>query len=244
MHTRYLAVVGVLAVAITACTTPEVTVNPVVGQPIAGLPPGISVTGQGEVTGVPDTLTMTFGVSVLRPTVAEAVNVAADRADAVIGALQAQGVAESDIQTASYSIWPEYNYRDTGQELIGYRVENSVIAKVRDIENAGSVIDAASAAGGDEARVSGVSFAIEDDTELLQDARAAAWADATAKAEQLATLAGVTLGEPVSISETISRPPIVYPDVAFAGAEDAATPIIPGEQAVTVTLSVEFGIGG
>lgn len=242
---RLLVLVAVGGLLVAACGTPEVTVNPVLGEASGGLPPGISVSGQGEVTGTPDTLSMTFGVSVLRPTVSEAVGQAAVRADALIEALRDSGVAEEDLQTANYSIYPEYNYRDTGQELIGYRVENTVVAKITDLDAAGATIDAAVSAGGDEVRVSGVSFAIEDDDELVQAARTAAWADAQAKAEELAELAGVTLGPPVAISESFSN---VTPYPIFRGGFDAAeaveTPIVPGEQTVTVNLSVEYAIGG
>jgi uncharacterized protein len=242
---KLLGLAGAAGILVTACGTPDVTVNPVLSDSSGGgLPPGISVSGQGEVTGTPDTLSMTFGVSVLRPTVSEAVGVAADRADAVLAALRNSGIAEKDLQTANYSIYPEYNYRDTGQELVGYRVENSVIAKITDLGAAGATIDAAVSAGGDDVRVSGVSFAIEDDDELVTAARAAAWADAQAKAEELAGLAGVTLGAPLAISETLSSapPPIFYAD-ALGGAETAETPIVPGEQTVTVNLSVEYAIG-
>lgn len=234
----FVALILGMAVAVTACSAPTG------GQSATGLPPGISVTGLGEVTGTPDTLTMMFGVSVLRPTVSQAVTVAADKANAVIAALKAQGVAEDDIQTANYSIYPEYNYSQTGQELIGYRIDNTVTAKIRNLDSSGAVIDAVAAAGGDDVRVSGVTFAIEDDAELLQAGRTAAWADARAKAEQLAELAGVTLGEPVAISEVISQPPIIFPFARDAAAEGGDTPIEPGQQTVTVTLSVEFAIGG
>lgn len=243
---RLLLPAVALGLIVTACGTPEVTVNPVLGEASGGLPPGISVSGQGEVTGTPDTLSMTFGVSVLRPTVSEAVADAAALADGVIEALRADGVAEEDLQTANYSIRPEYDYRESGQELIGYRVENSVVAKITDLDAAGGTIDAAASAGGDEVRVSGVSFAIEDDEELVQAARAAAWADARAKAEELAALAGVTLGRPIAISESLtSEPrPIFFGEGLDAAAEAIETPIVAGEQTVTVNLSVEYGIGG
>jgi len=66
------------------------------------------------------------------------------------------------------------------------------------------------------------------------------------KAEQLAELAGVTLGAPTSIVETFSSPPVPYALGAqeFAASADTATPIAPGTQEVAVTLSVQYSIGG
>ncbi len=205
---------------------------------------GISVSGEGRVTGVPDTLTVTLGVAVLRQTVDEATGDAAELADAMIAALTASGVAEDDIQTANYSIWPEWDYRNDTQTLRGYRVSNNLIVKIRQLDDAGAVIDAATAAGGDDVVVNGLQFSIEDNAQLLELARANAWNDAEAKAQQLARLAGVELGSPVEIVESLgySAPPVPYRDTmeAAAGME---TPILPGQQEVTVTLQVRFGIG-
>jgi uncharacterized protein len=200
--TPIIIAIASVAVVLTACT-PTVTVQ----QPSEGAMTGISVSGEGEVTGTPDTLTMTFGVSVTKDSVSEAVAVAADEADAITAALTANGVAEEDIQTSNYSIWPQYNYTSQKQILIGYQVNNNVTVKIRDIETAGATIDAATAAGGDDVTVNGVAFSIEDNDALITAARDAAYNDAKAKAEQLAELSGVTLGDPISISENFSPAP-------------------------------------
>lgn len=239
-----LAAIGVAALLVAACT-PEVTVeNP--PAPVDGGPTGISVSGTGEVTGTPDTLTMSFGVRVVDESVSVAVDRAAERAEAVIAALEAAGVSEDDIQTANYSIYPRYDWRNDTQELIGYEVANSVIAKIRDLDAAGVTIDSVTDAGGDDVTVSGVSFSIEDNEALVEAAREAAWNDARSKADQLAALSGVGLGEAVSISESFSTsgPPIAFDDlVARTEAGDGAiTPIQPGEQVVAVSLQVQFDI--
>lgn len=235
-----LLVVGALVLA--ACgQEPEVTVNAGSGD---GAATGIAVTGQGRVTGVPDTLTLDLGVAVLRDTVEEATGEAGRLADAMIAALTNTGVAEEDIQTSNYSIYPEWDYRDETQTLRGYRVTNTVTVKIRELERAGEIIDAATASGGDDVVVNGLSFSIEDNDQLLELARANAWNDAEGKARQLAQLAGVELGAPVEIVESVgvSPTPIPYREFEEAAA-DMATPIQPGQQEVTVTLNVRFGIG-
>ena len=206
----------------------------------------IAVSGTGQVTGTPDTLIIDLGVQVLRPTVGEATGEAARLAQTVIDALEANGVAEKDIQTTNYSIWPEYDYRNDTETLRGYRVSNTVSAKIRDLDKAGEVIDAATAAGGNDAVVNGIRFDLEADGALITAAREAAWNDAKAKAEQLAALAEVRLGKAVSISETASPtpPPIVYAEAAVGAAFDAATPIQPGEASVSVVVTAQFAIEG
>lgn len=206
---------------------------------------GISVSGMGEVTGTPDTVEVGLGVSVLGETVDEAAATAAEKAQALIDALTSNGVAEEDITTTDYSIYPEYDYSSNEQRLIGYRVSNTVKAKIRDLDSTGAVLDAATAAGGDDVVVNGLSFSIEDNDELVAAAREAAWNDAMTKASQLAELSGQTLGEATTITETVSMPPIPIPYAAEAAADRAVeTPIEPGTSAVTITLQVQFGLAG
>jgi hypothetical protein len=232
-----IAVIGGMAVILAACgATPQVTVNN-----SESAQTGISVSGMGEVTGTPDTVEVDLGVSALGETVDEATATAADRADSLIAALTSNGVAEEDITTTDYSIYPEYDYSGNQERLVGYRVNNTVRAKIRDIESTGAVLDAASAAAGDEARISGLRFSIEDNAELVSAAREAAWDDALAKATQLADLSAQTLGAATSITETVTIPPVPIPyEADMAGAERAATPIEPGTSAVTITLQVQF----
>jgi hypothetical protein len=237
---RSAVIAIVVASVLFAACTPEVTVENTGSGPETES--GIAVSGTGEVYGTPDTLQMRFGVSVLRPTVEQAVGDAAALAEGLIDSLESAGVAEQDIQTANYSINPEYDFSGDQRRLVGYRVDNTVIAKIRDLDAAGSVIDATVASVGDEIQVSGLSFSIEDDTELIAAARAAAWDDARAKAEQLATLAGIELGEAVMISESFSStaPPVVYRDLAVTEEAGFETPIEAGQQQVAVTLQVRF----
>ncbi len=241
---KLLVLVAAGALLLAACGSGEGTLVSPAGSDGGTATTGINVTGQGKVTGRPDTLQVTLGVSVLRPTVDQATGDAAALAAAVIEALKAEGVAEEDIQTASYSIYPEYDWAGETQHLLGYRVNNEVRAKIRDLDNAGSVIDATTAAGGDATVVSGLSFSIEDNAELLQMARTAAWNDAEGKARQLAQLAGLSLGPATSITESISyEAPPVYWDRDMAGAAEASTPIEAGTQDVTVVIQVTFGLG-
>jgi len=241
---KLLVLVAAGALLLAACGSGEGTlVSAAAGD--GSTTSGINVTGQGKVTGQPDVLKVILGVSVLRPTVDQATGDAATLATAVIDALKAHGVAEDDIQTANYSINPEYDWSGETQRLLGYRVNNEVRVKIRDLEQAGEIIDAATAAGGDAMVVSSLSFSIEDNAELLQMARTAAWNDAEAKARQLAQLAGLELGAASSITETINydTPPIYYERDMAAVGEGAATPIESGTQEVTVVVQVTFAIG-
>jgi uncharacterized protein YggE len=238
---RLFVLLALSAVVLTACGTEGSVTG--LGIEDGSTNSGINVTGQGRVYGTPDTLTLNLGVSVLRDTVNAATADAAARARAIIDALEANGVAAADIQTANYAIWPEYDYSGEVQRLVGYRVTNDLTVKIRALDTAGDVIDAATAAGGNDVVVQNLSFSIEDNTALLEMARTAAWNDAEAKAEQLARLAGVGLRGAVSITESINyNVPPVYYERALA-ADSVGTPIEAGQQEVTVVVQVLFGIG-
>ncbi len=204
---------------------------------------GITVSGRGEAVATPDKVELDVGVSVLAPSVAEAARTATEHSNAVISALSEGGVAGADVATTDYTIQPEYDYSGNQQRLTGYRVGNMVRATVRDLDQAGDLLDAVSGAGGDHARVSGLSLGVEDPKPLEAEARTAAWNDAVAKATQLAELSRQRLGPATSITETIRGPvaPVrMMADMAMA--KEAGTPIQPGTTTVTVNIEVEFEI--
>ncbi len=201
---------------------------------------GITVSGRGEASDAPDTLSVSIGVSVHRGKVSDATATAAERTERVIAALQARGIADGDLTTTKFSIGPQWDHRGEESRITGYRVDNTLDVTIRDVSAAGDVMDAAIAAGGDEVRIDSVSFSFDDDSALAEMARAAAWGDAAAKASQLAELAGVTLGAPTSIDESTGHGPA--PVLRAAAIERTTTPIVTGEHTVTVHLTVTFAI--
>jgi uncharacterized protein YggE len=208
---------------------------------------GIWVNGEGKVTITPDIATLSLGIEAQATTVAEAQDQAATAMSAVMTALTDNGVADKDIQTQYFSIYQVTKWDDFKDEqvVIGYRVTNMVTAKIRDIEQAGPIIDAVAAAGGDYTRINNISFSVDDPTPYYEQARQKAVADARAKAEQLADLAGVNLGQPTYISEGTIYPPVVYRDVgmeAMAPVPAPTTPISPGEIELTLNVQVAYAI--
>ena len=206
----------------------------------------IHVTGSGSVVGEPDMAALNLGVSVEKKTVAEAREAAAVAMTAVIDALKANDVAENDIQTERFSIHPQYDYTDNGRMLRGYRVNNTVSAKVRELEDLSEVIDTAAIAGGDIVVVNSIQFMIEDTTPLQTQARSLAVKNAEAKAQTLAKAGGVTLGKPITISETshAASPRIAFAEEAALAADSArsATPIEAGELTVTINITIVYEI--
>lgn len=206
---------------------------------------GITVAGEGKVTARPDIAMLSLGVSALAPSVGEAREQAAAALNAMIDSMKANGIDEDDLQTQQLSISPEYDYRGETQTLRGFRVSNVITAKVRDIDTTGKVVDDAVAAGGDTTQIQSISFTIDDPTQLQEQARSLAVADAKKKAETLASASGVGIGAPIAISEGSLYVPLNYADgESFAADRQAAapTPIEPGELDVVINVSVTWEI--
>jgi uncharacterized protein YggE len=165
--------------------------------------------------------------------------------EAVMDALTDNGVDEKDIQTQYFSIDQITRWDDDEIIVIGYRVTNMVTVKIREIDDTGAIIDAVAAAGGDLTRVNSISFSIDDATVYYEEAREEAMANAKAKAEQLAELAGVELGKPTYISEGTIYYPVDYRDagmMAPEAEEGYTTPISPGEMELSLTVQVIYEI--
>ena len=210
---------------------------------------GIWVSGQGKATVVPDIAILRLGIESQEATVAEAPAAAAAAMGEVMTVLTDKDVAEPDIQTQYFNIRQITRWDDEeGQEIvIGYRVTNVVSAKIRDIEKVGAIIDAVAVAGGDLARIDSIGFFIDDLSVYYEEAREKAMADAEAKAEQMAELAGIELGKPTYISECIQMPPPIYPRAEFGMAPVPApalpeTPISPGEMEISLIVQVAYAI--
>ncbi len=226
-----------MAFALTGCTS-DTTVN---NQP--GESSGITVNGHGEVQVPPDIGFISIGVQSTASTVADARDRAAGSADAIIKSIKKNGVADKDIKTTGLSIYPNYDYSRSSPRLTGYTVSNNLTAKVRKVENMSKVVDEAIAAGGDDVRLQSISFGIDDESKAKQEAREKAMADAKAKAEELAKLGGVSLGAPVTISETQAFNE-GFKDIASAPSTDGgvSTPIETGTNTVTVDVSVRWAL--
>lgn len=231
-------VAGLAAIVLAGCSgdTTNVTTGP--GAT------GISVSGIGRVTVEPDVALVNLGVEVTEPTVAEARERAAIAMDAVRASLRDNGVEDADIRTVFFGIFPQQSFPEDGPPRVeGYVVTNQIEIKVRDIDNASTVLDGAIDAGGDDVRASGINFTIDDPEQYFAEARELAVADARARAQALADLADIDLGDVISVSESSGGGAVPFPaNTGFGGAFDEATSISPGESEIVLSVFVLYGI--
>ncbi len=206
---------------------------------------GIWVSGRGVVTVTPDIAILRLGIEAEEASVAIAQSQATKAMEEVMAALTDNGVAEKDIQTQYFSIrrvtkWDRVKEEET---VVGYRVTNTVSAKIREIDKAGIIIDAVAVAGGDLTRIDSINFSVDDPSAYYEEAREKAMADAKAKAAQLAELAGAKLGKATYISESSQAPPPIYrQDIYEEAISASSTPISPGEMEISLTVQVTYAL--
>ncbi len=263
-----LLVMGIACVNGDATTSPDpdssseqMTEQEIAGTAASAAPQtsgsasGIWVTGQASVTVEPDLVLLTVGVETMAETVAEARAEAASSMDAVIESVKAHGIEDSDMQTQSFNIWPRYEYpeeisggvRTNRQVLVGYTVSNTAIVKIRDVDAVGTIIDDVAEAGGEATRINNIRFSIEDPKPFTTQLREDAVKDAIAKAEHLASLAGVGLGDLVFIGEVGAGTPVArgfQEEALMAMATSASlTPISGGELELSMNVQMVFSVG-
>jgi len=204
----------------------------------------ITVVGVGKVSLVPDIAQLNVGVEDSASTVAEAKTKVDTQVAALLAALKALGIADKDIQTSNYSIYYEQPSsplpKDSSSTERGglYHVSNMLLVTVRDVSKAGDVLDAMVAAGANQ--VYGVNFTVSDQVKWQSQARELAMADAKARADELARLSGVQVGQVQAVSEVIGGN--VYPVAADRGLGGGGAGIVPGEQELSMQVQVVYAI--
>jgi hypothetical protein len=236
--------------AFSGCAAAPAGTSPVIQVVGQSQQTGIWVTGEGKVAAVPDVAIVTLGINAQAKSVAEAQSLASEAMSKVMKALTDNGInKDKDIQTQRFSISQVTRWnKDTNlSEVIGYAVSNMVIAKVRDLNATGKVIDAVATAGGDLTRINSIGFSIDDPAPYYKQARDKALADALNRAKQIAGGLDVKLGKATYISEgSLYVPPARYKTfdnaMGASPAPAATTPISAGEMEVSLSLQAVFSI--
>jgi len=235
--------VGILALAVTLFAW--------AGAPVANAAPPqqdsdprtITVTGVGTAYGAPDIVTVGLGVESVNSDVKTAMDETNSRMNAIIAALQENGVAREDIRTEYFSIYQDYSGGPMvadGPDTRSYRVSTSATITVREVGRVSDLLAAAVDAGANV--VNYIQFDIENRDALQADARSLAVNDAQARAADLAGLMGMTVGAPLSITENSD----MYGPVRMGGgggggiayAESAS--ISEGQLSVNMSVTITF----
>jgi uncharacterized protein YggE len=214
--------------------------------------PTITVSGEGEVTAVPDIATVTFTVRETKKTVPEAQKATEAKVKVALDAIKKLGVAEKDIKTLSYTVNPKYESQGsacawnmpcppTKTVLVGYDVANTIQVKVRKVDTAGDVLGAIGTANITE--VSGPEFTVDDMEKVQADAKEKAIKNAKDKAKATAEALGVSLGAISQYNEDGGYTPMFYKaemSVMSAGVARDAVSVPQGESVIKARVTITY----
>ncbi|GAB2683192.1 SIMPL domain-containing protein [Thalassiella azotivora] len=202
----------------------------------------VVVTGTGSAATAPDVVTVALTATCRR-----------DDAAAAVAAVDAVVRAVGDVVAAANPVWAaapattalavhaEHRHDpEVGSRRTGVRAVHGLRLGVDDVDRLGEALATVLAAGGDDLELDAVAAGVRDDTDLLDRARRAAFADARHRAEALAALAGRTLGPVRAVTEEPAGPPPGGPRPFAARGALEAVAVAPSEVERTVVLTVRW----
>jgi uncharacterized protein YggE len=203
---------------------------------------GLVIVGTGTASAEPQIARVTFGVELRGDDPVALVDEAASKADGAIAAVKEMGVADEDIQTVGYNLWVEtVTDPQTGVPTgeVVYHLSHSIQVTLRGLERVGELLAAVIGAGANT--ISGVEFTVEDPGALVEEARQEALQDARSKAERMAEMLGVVVGQPILVEEVGGGyPTSVERASVVAASGGAAPPVSPGSFSVSVSVQVVY----
>ncbi len=209
----------------------------------------LPITETGEVYVKPDLAEISFTVLTEAKTVADALSDNTAKMNKVIDFIKSQGVAEKDIKTTNFSIYPRYEYTyesysyPRNQVLAGYNVNQQVDVKIRDLAKVGAIIQGAADSGANQ--TGNLQFTIDNKDEAKAQARVLAIGKAKAKAKELSSQVGLKLGKIIRFSES-TYAPLYYNDslreASGLGGSAPAPQIETGENKISVTVTITYEV--
>jgi uncharacterized protein YggE len=205
----------------------------------------VTFSGEGKVLAKPDIAITSFSIVTEAKTSKAAQDDNSVKSKAVTDALAGLGIADKDIQTSGYNIYPQYDYTLNKSVLKGYQVNQTITVKVRDLTKTDDVLAAVVAAGANQ--VNSFQYTIENPEQLQEQARQQAITDAKQRASVLEDQLGIRLGRIVNFSEDNNgyapRPMMMDSAKAVGMGGGAITPVLPtGENEITVDVSITYQI--
>jgi uncharacterized protein len=240
MKTKIALLITVLALGslfLSACGPMSVAVQP---QPPVRT---ITVTGNGKVTLTPDIAYISIGVHTQNASAKDAVSENNSQAQAVVTAIKGFGVADKDIQTTDFSIYPQQQTDANGKVTgILYMVDNTVYVTMRDLTKLGDLLDSTVSSGANN--INSIQFDVADKTAALSQARLAAVADARKQADELTKATNVGVGDVQSISYSDSTAPVAiqFAKADVVAAPAASVPVQAGSMQITTMVTIVYGL--
>ena len=213
--------------------------------------PAVTVTGHGQMSLAPDTAYVTLGLETTGRTVADAQRQNRLVLNKVVERLRALPIENERIQTASFTVSPQYKPPPKRSEapagppeIIGYIVSTTMTVEVRNLDRVGSVIEESLAAGANQFQ--GLHWTLRDEQQAKLEALKQAASKAREKAAALSEALKVKLTRLLSATEEshVVRPaPKMARSMMAMEASGGETPVFSGEIKVEATVTLIYEIG-
>lgn len=198
----------------------------------------------GEVKATPDLATITAMTSADSATAATATAENAKKMTNLLASLRESGLSNDDIETRNINISPRYRYdQNKPPQRIGYQARSSIQIRIRDLNRIGAIVDKMVQANVED--LEGPNFSLSNSDQAQDQARVKAIAAAKSRADLYARSLGMRVKRIVLISEGQQNTPSgIRPMMLAVSTRSAdaapATPVISGQQTVSVTIKAVF----
>ena len=204
----------------------------------------ITVTGTADSQERPQVAKFTAGATAASINKQEAIDRVNQQVQQTIDRVKEFGVAQEDIKTQNLSVYQEQeSFFENGAQRTRpgqWRVDNTIEITLRDITRASDLVTVLNQ--GELTNVYGPNFMLDDTSQADNELLKQAVDDARAKADLLAKASGRRVAKVLSITEGGANNP-VYPMMERAmGLGGGGTPIEPGTQQVSQSVTVVFEV--
>lgn len=201
-------------------------------------------TGNGEMTGTPDTLTVQMAISTTALSATATLDPNNSEMDNLESVLTRGGVKPRDLHTNNLDVSPNY---DSDGTITRYGAEDDLTVTFHEIPQSGAVIDAAAHAVGNDVPVQGISFSISNISALRKAAKIQAKRNANPEASDHASSGRSSLGPVRKIADqeqtTTPAPPEFFGASPNAAATKSSVPVQPGAEQLSVQGDVVYELG-
>jgi hypothetical protein len=200
----------------------------------------ITVTGNGQVEGTPDTANFSVGVQTTSHSAVNALERNNAQVTALENSLEADGVLVKNIQTSWLDLSANTN---SAGDVTGFTADHELSVTMSNLGKLGSALDDAVHATGNGVTLGGISFSISNQSALLAAARSQAMLEANTEASQVAAGGGLALGPIVKVTDQENAGQQVFfapVNVAAGSPSDSAVPVQPGQQQISVSVTVVY----
>ena len=235
-------IIAVVAIWFIADTSNKINQGRYIGQD-AQYKNTVAISAEGKVLAKPDIGQVDLTVFTQKSAVSPAQTENTQKMNAIIEALKILGIKDEDLKTVNYQINPNYQYTTGRSVIIGYEVRQTLEVKIRDLSQTAAILDKAATLGANE--IGSLSFTIDDQEKLKTEARDQAIASAKAKAQTLANILGVKLGQVANFTESSAVPYPVYYNTSEKlgiGGGGVAPDVQTGQNEITVNVVLTYEI--